>query len=169
MARARCAARVPIERITAHGEGEDMSSTLRDFASAAVQSKRIRFGDLRRLKRDILPARITTREEVEVLIALDAVIERADREWRSYLIPTVRDFVVWGLSPVGRVDRQKAEWLVAVLSSGVARKTARILAHEVAREAHHVDDTLVIFAAGRRRKSTLPAARLTAALPEAEP
>ena len=34
-------------------------STLRDFASAAVQSKRIRFGDLRRLKRDILPARIT--------------------------------------------------------------------------------------------------------------
>ena len=100
---------------------------------------------------------------MEVLIALDAVIERADREWRSYLIATVRDFVVWGLSPVGRVDRQKAEWLVAVLSSGVARKTARILAHEVAREAHHVDDTLVIFAAGRRRKSTLPAARLTAA------
>src|SRR5215212_11934647 len=91
-----------------------MSSTLRDFASAAVQSKRIRFGDLRRLKRDILPARITTREEVEVLIALDAVIERADREWRSYLIATVRDFVVWGLSPVGRIDRQKAEWLVAV-------------------------------------------------------
>jgi hypothetical protein len=150
-------------------EGEDMSSTLRDFASAASQSKRIRFGDLRRLKRDILPARITTREEVEVLIALDAVIERADREWRSYLIATVRDFVVWGLSLVGRVDRQKAEWLVAVLSSGVARKTARILAHEVAREAHHVDDTLVIFAAGRRRKSTLPAARLTAALPVAEP
>jgi len=66
-----------------------MSSTLRDFASAASQSKRIRFGDLRRLKRDILPARITTREEVEVLIALDAVIERADREWRSYLIATV--------------------------------------------------------------------------------
>jgi hypothetical protein len=48
-----------------------MSSTLRDFASAAVQSKRIRFGDLRRLKRDILPARITTREEAEVLIALE--------------------------------------------------------------------------------------------------
>src|SRR3954453_15321053 len=92
-----------------------MSSTLRDFASAAVQSKRIRFGDLRRLKRDILPARITTRAEGEVLIALDAVTGRAEREWRSYLIATVRDFVVWGLSPVGRVDRQKAEWLVAVL------------------------------------------------------
>src|SRR5215204_2910670 len=112
------------DRITA--EGEDMSSTLRDFASAAIQSKRIRFGDLRRLKRDILPARITTREEAEVLIALDSVVEKADREWRSYLIGTV----VWGLSPVGQVDHAKAEWLVAVLSSGVARKTARTLARE---------------------------------------
>ena len=84
-----------------------MSSTLRDFANAAFQSKRICFGDLRRLKRDILPARITTREEAEVLISLDAVVEKADREWRSYLIGTVRDFVVWGLSPVGRVSTAK--------------------------------------------------------------
>src|SRR5215204_54602 len=137
------------DRITA--EGEDMSSTLRDFASAAVQSKRIRFGDLRRLKRDILPARITTQEEAEVLIALDAVVEKADREWRSYLIGTVRDFVVWGLTPVGQVDRAKAEWLVVVLSSGVARKTARTLAREIAREAYQVDEALLIFGAGRRK------------------
>src|SRR3954468_17734837 len=124
-----------------------MSSTLRDFASAAVQSKRIRFGDLRRLKRDILPARITTREEAEVLIALDAVVEKADREWRSYLIGPVRDFVVWGLIPAGRVDHAKAEWLVSVLSSGVAPKTARTLAREVAREAHHAEEALLIIAA----------------------
>src|SRR3954449_1055622 len=127
------------------------SSTLRDFASAAVQSKRIRFGDLRRLKRDILPARITTREEAEVLIALDSVVEKADREWRSYLIGTVRDFVVWGLSPVGQVDRAKAEWLVAVLSSGVTRKAARTLAREIAREAYHVDGALLLFGERRRK------------------
>src|SRR3954454_24120851 len=120
-----------------------MSSTLRDFASAAVQRKRIRFADLRRLKRDILPARITTREEAEVLIALDAVVERADREWWSYLIGTVRDFVVWGLSPVGQLDRAKAEWLVAVLSSGVARKTARSLARQV-------DEVLLLFGAASK-------------------
>jgi hypothetical protein len=133
------------------GEATMSSSTLRDFASAAVQSKRIRFGDLRRLKRDILPARITTREEAEVLIALDAVVEKADREWRSYLIGTVRDFVVWGLSPAGQVDRAKADWLVAVLSSGVARKTARTLSREIAREAYQVDEALLLFGAGRRK------------------
>ena len=64
------------------------------------------------------------------------MVERADREWRSYLIGTVRDFVVWGLIPVGQVDRAKAEWLATVLSSGVARKTARTLAREIAREAY---------------------------------
>jgi hypothetical protein len=69
------------------------------------------------------------------------------------LIGTVRDFVVWGLSPVGRVDHAKAEWLVAVLSSGVARKTARTLAREVVREAHHADEALVIFAAGRGKSA----------------
>jgi hypothetical protein len=111
------------------------STRLARRANATSRGERIRFGDLRRLKRDILPARITTQEEAEVLIALDAVVEKADREWRSYLIGTVRDFVVWGLSPVGRVDHAKAEWLVAVLSSGVARKTARTLAREIAREA----------------------------------
>src|SRR5215204_2111450 len=92
-----------------------------------------------------------TQEEAEVLIALDAVVEKADREWRSYLIGTVRDFVVGGLTPVGQVDRAKAEWLVVVLSSGVARKTARTLARAIAREAYQVDEALLIFGAGRRK------------------
>ena len=41
-----------------------MSTTLRDFVLNAVEMNRIRFADLRRLQRDILPYRITTREEV---------------------------------------------------------------------------------------------------------
>ena len=48
-----------------------MSGTsLRDFVLRAVEHKRKRFGDLRRLQRDILPARITTPEQAKVLIAL---------------------------------------------------------------------------------------------------
>jgi hypothetical protein len=131
-----------------------MSGNLRDFARAAVESNRIRFGDVRRLQRDILPSRITTREEAEVLIALDGVIEKADRDWRDYLIRTVRDFAVWGLRPVGRVDREKAEWLIVTLSSGVARKTARIIVREIVRAATQVDDALLVWAARPGRIST---------------
>jgi hypothetical protein len=94
------------------------------------------------------------REEAEVLIALDGMIEKADRDWRACLIGIVRDFVVWGLRPVGRVDREKAEWLIVTLSSGVARKTARIIVREIVRAATQVDDALLVWAARHRRAST---------------
>jgi hypothetical protein len=117
-----------------------MSGTsLRDFVSRAVEHKRIRFGDLRRLQRDILPARITTREQAEVLIALDSFVDKADREWRRYLIATVRDFTIWGSLPAGRIDVDKAEWLVAALGTS-SRKTAGAITREIMREAPEVDD-----------------------------
>ena len=56
-------------------------STLREFVTKALLTKRIGFGDLRRLQRDILPDGITTRDEAEVLIALDRSIERIDKAW----------------------------------------------------------------------------------------
>jgi len=117
-----------------------MSGTsLRDFVSRTVEHKRIRFGDLRRLKRDILPARITTREQAEVLIALDSSIDKADREWRRYLITTVGDFPIWGSPPAGRMDGDKAEWLAAALQAGSSRKTARAITREIVREAPELD------------------------------
>ena len=132
-----------------------MSPLLRDFVSKAVEHDRILFGDLRRLQRDILPARITTRDEAEALIALDRV-RRADRAWREYLVVTIRDFVVWGSSPAGRIDRPKAEWLVAALTRHASTKTARATAREIVREAHQVDQVLLAFARGPRTIARLP-------------
>lgn len=65
------------------------STTLRDFVLNAVEMNRIRFADLRRLQRDILPYRITTAQEAEMLLSLDATVERADLDWREYLVPAV--------------------------------------------------------------------------------
>jgi hypothetical protein len=128
-----------------------MNASLRDFVTRTLEHKRIRFGDLRRLQRDVLPARLTMREQAEVLIALDKSVHKADRAWSAYLIATVRDFAVWGLPPPGRIDRNKAEWLIAALSSG--GPTARLIAREVVREAHHVDEGLLAFA---RPRTSLP-------------
>ncbi len=128
------------------------STSLREFVSHARQAGRIRFGDLRRLQRDILPARLTTREEAEALIALDRAVTRADPDWSNYLVGTVRDFVVWGLAPVGLIDRDKAEWLGSVLSSGGISKTARMIAREVVREACAVDEVLVAFGGRKPRR-----------------
>ncbi|MDF2764941.1 MAG: hypothetical protein K0S81_1935 [Rhodospirillales bacterium] len=119
-----------------------MSGTsLRDFVSRAVEHKRIRFGDLRRLQRDILPARITGLEQAEVLIALDSSVDRTDREWRRYLVSTIRDFVIWGSTPVGRIDGSKAAWLTHALLNS-SPKTARAIWREVIKEAPQMDENV---------------------------
>ena len=57
------------------------TSFLRDFIDQVCATKRLSFGDLRRLQRDILPGRIATREEAELLISLNRAVERADADW----------------------------------------------------------------------------------------
>jgi hypothetical protein len=107
------------------------STTLRDFVLNAVEMNRIRFADLRRLQRDILPYRITTSEEAEMLLSLDATVERADRNWREYLVPAVAQFVVWGMEPVGRVDQGKADWLLDAVALASPKVGSAIIRHVV--------------------------------------
>jgi hypothetical protein len=120
-----------------------MSTTLRDFVLNAVEMNRIRFADLRRLQRDILPFRITTRQEVEMLLSLDATVERADRDWRQYLVPAVAQFAVWGLEPVGRIDQGKADWLLEALELAPPKTGSAIIRHVVI-EAPVIDDTVAL-------------------------
>lgn len=117
-----------------------MSVTLSQFVARAVADDRILFGDLKRLQRDILPARITSRAEAEMLLHLDAAVHKADRDWTVYLTTNVRDFVVWGLSPAGAVDRDKAAWLASALSCARRSRTARSLVDEIIQEARRIDD-----------------------------
>ena len=56
-----------------------MSASLRAFVSKTLELNRISFGDLRRLQRTVLPHGLLTREQAEVLIALEQTIPRTDR------------------------------------------------------------------------------------------
>src|SRR4051794_30131894 len=120
-----------------------MSDTLRDFVLNAVEMNRIRYADLRRLQRDILPVRITTTREAEMLLSLDATVERADRDWREYLVPAVAQFAVWGLEPIGRVDQAKADWLLDALALATPKAGSAIIRHVVI-EAPCIDDTVAL-------------------------
>ena len=116
-----------------------MTVSLHEFASKAVEAKRIRFADLRRLRRDVLPLRITSREEAEVLLALDGTVDRADRDWVEYVVPAVAQFTIWGLEPAGRIDEDKAAWLVEAASTARPKSAAAIV-REVVREAPQIDE-----------------------------
>ena len=116
-----------------------MTVSLHEFASKAVEANRIRFADLRRLRRDVLPLRITRREEAEVLLALDGTVDRADRDWAEYVVPAVAQFTIWGLEPVGRIDHDKAAWLIEAASTARPKSAAAIV-REVVREAPQIDE-----------------------------
>ena len=90
----------------------------------------ITFGDVRRLQRDCLPQGITTREDAESLVALNATLVRADRAWAAWLVPALADFVtVQQAAEASDADAAKA-WLQGLLkqspsSVALGRKIAR--------------------------------------------
>jgi hypothetical protein len=131
-------------------------TSLREFVEQVSDAGRIRFGDLRRLQRDLLPSRITSCEEAELLIALDRAARKFDRDWNGYFVSAVRDFVVWGLEPIGQVDRAKAEWLLRVLSNGGITRRGRTIAREVVQDAFEVDALLMAFVGAAANHSARP-------------
>jgi hypothetical protein len=128
------------------------------------QKGRISFGDVQRLRRDILPDGIGAREEAELLLELDRHVSRADDAWSNFLTATLVEFVVWSERPTGIVDEDTARWLAATLSvDGAApvTKAARRIAREVAEEAHAFENgALTALAAGfakRKARANGPA------------
>ena len=133
------------------------TTPLRAFASKARASNRLLYGDLRRLQRDVLPAGAMTREELELLLSLDA-IARLDDGWPRYLATTICEFVLSASDPPGAIEGEVATWLVTALS-GARSKTAAAVVRAIAADAQHVDEALLAFVRrGAKRPSVAPEA-----------
>ena len=111
---------------------------LQDFVTNTVARSRITFGDVRRLQRDCLPSGITTREEAEALIGLNASLGRADRAWAQWLVAAIADFAERRERLGVAADQGTAQWLEQLLgttatSTHVGRRIAREIRREMAR------------------------------------
>ena len=136
-----------------------------DFVERVVSDKTITVGDVRLIKRDLLPHGISTREEADILISLDRAIPVTCGEWADYLVATVVDYVVWSSRPTARIDADKASWLLASLRAGVGpTENAIRIAFECVREADFIDESLSIFLMNasreRSRRSAISASAL---------
>jgi hypothetical protein len=100
-----------------------MDANLGAFVATVLRAKRIRFGDVRRLARVILPRGIADRGTAEALLALDRAIERSDPAWIDYLAGAMSDFVVAG---AGKED----DWLAATIGERPT-KAGRAIEREV--------------------------------------
>jgi hypothetical protein len=93
-----------------------INSSLQTFANKVQEAGRISFGDVKRLKRDILPDGISSHEEAELLLTLDQTVGRTDRAFADWLVAMMVDFVVWGMRPTGTVDAGTKAWLAPFLA-----------------------------------------------------
>ena len=119
---------------------------LESFIHNAMSRCEISRADVHALRRDVLPNGIETRDEADLLIALDRALPEKDESWHGFMIQTVVEFVVWSSRPTGRVDRETAEWLIASLGCGTGpSETAVAIAFEVVREAEGSDEALVAW------------------------
>jgi hypothetical protein len=140
--------------------------SLQLFCNRIVDADRMTRDDVRILSEQRLTDGLQSRDEADLLLALDRAVSDKDPMFADLLVALVIDFAVWGGPSLGRVDRDTATWLSVSISgrSGPTRTGARI-AMEIVREAEASDDALVAFALEANRWTRQPAAirpRITA-------
>ena len=135
---------------------------LREFVDHVMDRRVIDDEDVRILQREILHEVVMTRDIIDVLVALDRAVADKSPLFADVLLAFSVDFAVWESRPTGRIDRDKAHWLVTTLSAGEGpTPLAQKIAFEVVREAEACDEALVSFALRKAdaRISTAPIAQ----------
>jgi hypothetical protein len=125
------------------------------FAQKVLASNRLLFADLRRLRRDVLPNGITTREEAELLLELDH-IGRGNAEWPAYLAEVVAAFIPSASKPPDLALATTA-WLITQLSAAQPR-TAAAIVRTIERQGYQLNENLAVFT--RRAGRALPSRRV---------
>jgi hypothetical protein len=110
-----------------------VNASLPDFACNVISKGQITLGDVRRLQRDYLPGGITNREELEILISLNAKLVRADRIWPQWLVSAVADFVKTRESCQRSAEDTATKWVQHLLAASTTKLGLRI-ARQIRRE-----------------------------------
>lgn len=125
-----------------------IKASLHLFVDHVLEAGRIGPHEISMLQHDLFPAGLQSREEADILIALDRAVADTDAAWGAYLVATVARFVVASAGTTGAVGRDTARWLVSSLSCGSGPTvTASRIALEAIRSARQVDEELLVFAA----------------------
>ncbi|KLK95038.1 hypothetical protein AA309_00100 [Microvirga vignae] len=131
-----------------------LKNSLRDFIDSAVERNFISSDDVKRLTGEVLGEGITSRLEVESLLALDRMIE-AEESWGTALTKLVVDFLVWKRAPHGVVSNEDALWLATVLEVSGPSRNAMNIAYAILDEAGYVDVALLDFIMRGRQQARL--------------
>jgi hypothetical protein len=141
-----------------------INNSLREFIDSALDSGIIGEGEVARLQRSILPNDLASREEAEVLVALDRDVPRKCDMWNKAFVRLLVNFAVWSSRPTGRINREMAIWLTTTLGSDAGPTPNGLkVAFEIVREAQQVDEALIAFVLDGARNNPVNSGKLVEA------
>jgi hypothetical protein len=113
-----------------------VNGNLPDFVCNVISKGQITLGDVRRLQRNYLPGGITNREELEILISLNAKLVRADKAWAQWLVSAVAEFIKTPKAcdrSFGDAGGKRVERLLAAPATKLGLRIARQIRRELTR------------------------------------
>jgi hypothetical protein len=116
-----------------------INGKLRDFIGSVTAKGQITLGDVRRLQRGYLPGGDTDREELEILISLNAKVVRADKAWALWLVSVIADFIT-SAKTCEPFDRTAGKWVEALLTGSATKLGVRI-ARQIRRQLRAIEST----------------------------
>lgn len=131
-----------------------LTDQLRDFIDRASERGHVCDDDVAMLQGKILSEGVTSRLEVESLLALDRIVTAVEG-WGAVLTRLVADFVIWKRAPHGVVSNDDALWLSTLLEVSGPSPNATNIAYAILDEARHVDVALLDFIMRGRQQARL--------------
>jgi hypothetical protein len=131
-----------------------LKDQLRDFIDSLIERGHVCDDDVAMLQGEILSEGITSRLEVESLLALDRFVTAVDG-WGAVLTRLVAEFVIWKRAPHGVVSNDDAFWLATLLEVSGPSPNAMAIAYAILDEARHVDVALLDFIMRGRQQARL--------------
>ncbi len=131
-----------------------LKDQLRDFIDSVTDRNHVSDEDVKVLQGEILRDGITSRLEVESLLALDRAVSGAE-SWGAALAKLVVDFVIWKRAPKGSVSNDDALWLATLLEISGPSQNAMNIAFALLDETGHVDVALLDFIMRGRQQARL--------------
>ena len=110
-----------------------VNGNLPDFACNIISKGQITLGDVRRLQRNYLPGGITNREELEILISLNAKLVRADKVWAQWLVSAVAIFIKTRKASERSLEDAAGKWVERLFATSTTKLGLRI-ARQIRRE-----------------------------------
>jgi hypothetical protein len=120
-----------------------INGNLQDFVRNVIAKGNMGYGDVRRLQRDYLPSGITNREDLELLIPLNAALVRADKAWAQWFVASVVEFFAERDVREHSSREPAGEWAARLLvasTTRLGRRIARQVRGELERQ-HSIQST----------------------------